>query len=149
MKTLKMSIALITASMFSFCSAQNVPQNVKDAFAKKFPTAQAVKWDKESGSEWEAEFKMNMVKYSANYSNDGMWKETEHAIKESEMPVAVKNSLNKNFAGYKVEEREISEKPSGMVYEFEVKKGSSKMEVAMNASGDVVKKEIKSKEDKD
>ncbi len=150
MKNVKVAQAMILSSaLFSFCSGQNVPQNVKNAFEKKFPTAKSVKWEKESDNEWEAEFKMNKVEYSANFGNDGMWMETEHEIAESEMPMAVKMSLNKNFRGYNVVEMEISEKASGMLYEFEVEKGSSKMEVALDASGKVVKKEMKSKEDKE
>ncbi len=151
MKTLKMvSTVVLTSVMFSFCSAQDkVPQNVKDAFAKKFPTAKSVKWDKENSNEWEAEFKMDKLEYSANFLDDGSWTETEHEVNEKDIPATVKNSLAQNFAGYKTKEMEISETVAGMMYEFEVKKGESEMEVAIDKMGNVTKKEMKNENDEE
>lgn len=148
MKTFKILFTLVAVSgMFSFCSAQDkLPQNIKDSFAKKFPMAKSVKWDMESETEWEAEFKMNKREYSANYLADGTWMETEHEIEDKDIPAAVKNSLAQSFSGYKTKEMEMSETKSGMVYEFELKKGESEMEVAIDASGKVTKKEIKSED---
>lgn len=68
----------------------NAPKNVTDAFSKKFPTAKKVKWNKENETEWEAEFKMNGEEYSANFTSEGIWKETEHEIEKSDTPSAVK-----------------------------------------------------------
>jgi len=64
---------------------QSVPEKVKSAFAGKFPNASSVKWDKENDEEWEAEFKMDGKEYSANFTVDGNWKETEYEIKKSEI----------------------------------------------------------------
>ncbi|WP_410004971.1 PepSY-like domain-containing protein [Aequorivita nionensis] len=155
MKTIKVIVAvLISSVMFSFCSAgEKVPQKVKDAFAKKFPTAKSVKWDKESANEWEAEFKMNKMEYSANFSEDGIWKETEHEISENDLPESVKKALADGFPSFKTEEMEISETTSGTVYEFEIEKDETDMEVAIDASGKITKQEMKkeesNKDDKD
>ena len=154
MKSMKVILgAFLACTMFAFASglSNDVPQKVKEAFAKKFPTAKKVKWDKESETEWEAEFKMNKTEYSANFMADGTWKETEHEIDEKEIPAIVKKALSTNFPGYETEEVEISETAQGMVYEFEIEKGETEMEVAIDASGKVVKQEVKKedKEDKD
>lgn len=155
MKTIRVLLTvLLTSGMVSFCSAaEKVPQKVKDAFAQKFPTAKSVKWDKESATEWEAEFKMNSIKYSANFSDQGIWKETEHEIAEKDLPAAVKKALTDAFPGYKTEEIEMSETASGTVYEFEIEKGETEMEVAIDASGKITKQEVKNekgdKEDND
>ncbi len=148
MKTMKVVFAvLITTIMFSFCSAgEKVPQKVKDAFTRKFPTAKSIKWDKESHNEWEAEFKMNKMEYSANFSGDGAWKETEHENTEDDLPIAVKKALADSFPGFKTEEMEMSETVSGTVYEFELEKGNTDMEVAIDPSGKVTKKELKKEE---
>lgn len=45
-----------------------------------------------------------------------------------------------NFKGYSIEEAEISETQQGMVYEFEIKKDGSEMEVALDTNGKVVSK---------
>jgi uncharacterized membrane protein YkoI len=152
MKSLKVVLAGVFAcTLFAFTttSVEKVPQKVKDAFTQKFPDAKSVKWDKESQNEWEAAFKMKRMKYSANFTNDGMWKETEHEIEEAQVPSNIKKSLMEKFKGYTIEESEISETPQGMVYEFEIKKKETEMEVALDASGKVVSTEDHDKEDKD
>lgn len=125
----------------------NVPEKVKTAFSQKFPTAKKVKWEKENETEWEAEFKMNGTKYSANFLFDGTWTETEYEIEKSAYPAAVKQTLDSEFAGYDIEEVEISETTDGKVYEFALEKDETDMEAAISPDGKVVKKEIKKDED--
>lgn len=132
---------------------KNVPEVVKNAFAQKFPQATGVKWDKENDKEWEAEFKINGKEASANYDMNGTWLETEYEISMKEVPTAVKNTLDKDFAGYKIKESEISETAKGKLYEFEIQKDDNKLEVGIDESGVIVKKEVEKKgkdgEDKD
>ncbi|WP_194852411.1 PepSY-like domain-containing protein [Nonlabens antarcticus] len=153
MKKVIIGIALVfTAIVEIACATPNkdkVPQVVKETFMKKFPTAKKVDWEKESETEWEAEFKMNKMEYSANFLEDGTWKETEHEIDISEVPQVVMASLNFNFSGYEIEEAEISETSSGSVYEFEMEKGESELEVAIDDNGKVVRKENLEEEDED
>ena len=150
MKTLKLlAIMLFSASLFAGTVKKEVPKVVKDAFAKKFPNAKSVSWDQENASEWEAEFKMDGMEYSANFDNQGTWKETEHEVKKSDVPQNVMASLKKEFSGYKIKESEISESSKGMVYEFEVKKSGEAMEVAIDKNGRIVNKESADEEDED
>jgi uncharacterized membrane protein YkoI len=131
------------------CAQSTAPTAVKKAFSQKFPTAKKAKWDKENATEWEVEFKMNGKEYSANYTSDGIWKETEYGIKKSEIPAAVKQTLANEFSGFKIEESEISETVKGKVYEFAVEKGDAEMEVAISPNGTVVKKEVKKENDEE
>jgi uncharacterized membrane protein YkoI len=135
--------ALLGSAILAFDAINDAPQKVKEAFAKKFPTVKKVKWDKENETEWEAEFKMNGMEYSANFLENGTWKETEHEIKKSAIPANIKKVLDTEFEGYKIEESEISETSKESVYEFELEKGETMMEVAINKAGAVVKKEMK------
>lgn len=121
-------------------TSKNVPTNVKTAFSKKFTKATDVKWGKEGKTEWEAEFKMDGKAYSANYDLKAEWIETEYAITANEIPAAVKTTIDKNYAGYKMKESEISETAKGKVYEFELVKGKSKVEVAFDMNGKLIKK---------
>ena len=84
------------------------------------PQVKKVKWDKESDAEWEAEFKMDGMEYSANFLEDGTWKETEHEIEQKDIPDAVRATLDNELPGYEIEEAEISETVDGLTYEFEV-----------------------------
>lgn len=147
----KISMLLVVAVFFltQACAQKaQVPVQVKQAFTQKFPTAKKAKWDKENATEWEVEFKMNHQEYSANFATDGTWKETEYEIKKSDIPTAVKQTLNTDFTGYDIEEVEVSETPEGKVYEFALEKGENDLEVAIAPDGSVVKKESK-KEDSD
>ncbi len=130
---------------FGACAQKNVPQNVEMAFKKQFPTAQKASWDKESAEEWEAEFRMNGMDYSANFSNDGKWKETEYKVKSSDLPVKVQETLKTEFGTYKIAKVEVSESPNGTVYEVELK-GENEMEVVMDENGKVIKQQMESDE---
>ncbi len=135
---------------FSACGQVQTPSEaVKTAFNQKFPNAKQVSWDMESETEWEAEFKQDGNEYSANFSSDGMWKETEHEIKKSDIPQAVKMTLENEFSEYKIEESEISETAKGTVYEFELENGETSMEVAISKDGKVMKKTMKTEDEED
>ena len=132
--------AAILISISASGQTAKVPAKVKTAFEAKFPGAQNVKWGKESSKEWEAEFKMNAKSYSANYTINGVWMESEYEISANEIPAAVTTTLEKEFPGYKLIVSEVSETAKGKVYEFDIKTGNTKKEVAVNPDGTLVKK---------
>ncbi|GBF21574.1 hypothetical protein C21_03760 [Arenibacter sp. NBRC 103722] len=132
--------AVIGSGIYAFDTNKDVPIRVKEAFAKKFPNIKKVKWEKESNSEWEGEFKIKGMEYSANFLEDGTWKETEHEIKRNAIPSNIKTILDTEFSGYKIEEAEISETQSGSVYEFELEKGELNTEITIDLKGNVISK---------
>jgi uncharacterized membrane protein YkoI len=143
MKNLIFVLSLIAFFSLNACGQtdKDVPANVKTAFLQKFPNAIKVKWDNEEQHKWEAEFKMDGKEYSANFDTTGVWKETEFEINVKEIPAAVKTTLDKEFAGYKIKESEISETPGGKVYEFELKKSGEDLEVVIDLNGKVISKD--------
>lgn len=149
---MKIITILILGMIFLFSqvyaqTSENVPAKVKTAFTEKFPDAKDVIWDKENDTEWEAEFNFNDKEYSANFSVDGTWQETEYEISESELPVAVKERLKSDFTDFDIEEIEISESTDGKVYEITLEKDETDIEVAILPNGEVVKKEMMKDED--
>lgn len=146
-KTITMLTLLVGTTLMS--CAQSTPAKVTEAFKTKFPNAKSVKWEKENDTEWEAEFKLNGVDYSANFGTDGTWKETEHKIKSKDLPQAVKNTLATEFTGYEIEDAEMVETPSFNGYEVEIEKGEETMEVVLDKSGKVIKKKIEDDENED
>ena len=127
-------------------SQKNVPENVKKEFAKKYPTAQAVKWGSEEANEWEAEFTVNGTEMSASYDNKGAWLESETEISSKDLPAAVTATLTKDFAGYKTGEMSIIEDPKTKGFVVALKKDDSSLEVVIDNSGKVIKKtELKKK----
>jgi len=152
---MKMSILIMTAALLITVNAsgqavKNVPANTKTTFSQKFPKASNAKWSKENDKEWEVEFKMDGKDFSANFNNAGAWIETEYAISTNEIPLAVKTTLDKEFAGYKIKVSELSETKDGKTFEFVIEKGESKMELAINGNGKVLNKEqLKEDDEKD
>jgi hypothetical protein len=120
-------------------SGKEVPVTVKSAFSQKFADATSVKWGKENDREWEAEFKMNGMAYSANFENSGAWIETEYKISLKEIPEAVKATLDKESAGAEVKESEVSETKEGKAYEFIIGKAVGETELVIDSSGNILK----------
>lgn len=153
----KITIVLFTSILVTTAHAQQVskiiiPQAVTNTFQKKFPKATNVKWEMEKPKNYEASFKINKTEYSALFNVLGSCLETEMEIKNSELPAAVKESLNKQFSGYKITEAEKVEKAMSAVgYEVELGKGKEILEVYLSAEGEVLSKknEASDKNDKD
>jgi uncharacterized membrane protein YkoI len=143
-KIQKLSFALVALAIMVGLSAfqkQEVPANVLSRFKKMFPSAKKIDWSKEAATEWEAEFHMNNIEYSANFSEDGSWLETEHELNEKDIPKKIIQIINNQFPGYKIEEAELSETKDGLVYEFDMEKGESELELTFSKDGTLIKKE--------
>jgi hypothetical protein len=126
-----------------------VPDAVKTAFAKKFPSVKNVEWSKENDKEFEAEFKVGSTEQSANFDTAGTWLETETKIKTSELPSAVSKAIATKYPDYKIEEAEKTEKPGNVItYEVKVEKGETSYEVLVSPDGKIIKAE-EEKEDED
>lgn len=143
---MKKLLVLIVCSIFALgVSAmsqkdEKIPAAAKTGFAAKFPTAPKIKWSVEKPGEFEADFTLNKVKTSALFDAQGTLLETEAEIKESELPQAVKTTLYKDFAGYKLDEIEkVTDQKGSVTYEMEVAKGKEKKEVRFDMAGKIVK----------
>ena len=141
-------IFLILTAILLFGSAaycqkiteDKVPANVKSAFQKKFPSASKVGYEMEK-TDYEVSFLLGGTEYSANFDKTGKWLETETELTNAQIPANVKETLNKEFAGYKIKESVKVETPDiSLMYEFDVAKGESKFEIEISAEGKLVKK---------
>ena len=77
--------------------------------------------------------------------------ETETEIKESELPQAVKATMAKDFAGYKLDEIEKATDAKGVTtFEMEATKGKDKLEISFDLNGKLIAKEpLKEGKEKD
>jgi len=133
---LALSVCLITAAS----SATEAPKSVQENFAKKFPAAKSVKWDKEGSKEYEASFVLDGVKCSANFSTDGTWLETETEIKISELPTAVTSAIKAKYADWEIKGAAKMETSKGETkFEADLKKGKKEKEVQYKADGTFIK----------
>jgi len=133
------TVYLFLFGLSSFCQVK-VPDAVKTAFNNKFPTASDVKWEKESKTELEANFKMNNTNVSANFKLDGSWVETETIIPVSELPAAVSKVVNTQYPGGNYRRAERIERPGGKImYQVNIKVNGKKKELELNEDGSTVK----------
>ena len=146
-KMKKLMLLLVCMIFFALSFAQKpnqeTPTAAKTAFATKYPKAQKVKWSVEKPGEYEVEFTINEVATSALYNATGKLLETEAEVKDSELPQAVKATIAKDFAGYKIDEIEKSTNAEGISsYEMEASKGKSKFEVSFDINGKLISKKL-------
>ncbi|WP_373513823.1 PepSY-like domain-containing protein [Persicitalea sp.] len=113
--------------------ADKVPAAVKTAFAKAYPTASDVEWEKEKNGDFEVEFEQGKVELSVVYNPLGVEQEVEQEIKISELPAAVQAALK----GKKIKEAAIIKKGGQTYYEAEV----GGKDLIFDASGKPVKME--------
>lgn len=112
------------------------PAAVEKAFKTKFPDALAVKWEKESKTEYEASFTWKGKKSSASYTPAGEWIESEIAIDEAELPAAVKAAFAKQQPGVKATTvYRIESAKKEVYYEIEYTVKGKTKELKFDANG--------------
>ena len=145
MKNLFIFSMLVAAVSVGANGQVNVPEAAKTALAKKFPTAQTVKWGEEKEGKpavvvYEAEFKLNGKDASANFNAKGEWQETELTLAKTDVPAEVLKTIESQFAGYKTGEMVSVDTPKGKSFEFLLSKDKAKIEVVIDPQGKVIKK---------
>ena len=146
---------VLLIGMFSISMATNnteIPKAVKEAFSKKYPTAEKVEWDdaESDAAEYEVEFKLKGNKSTAKFKADGSWLETETKIKKSDLPQAVKTAITAQFTGYDLDEVELVETPElAMAYEVKLKdeKNDSEVKAIFSADGKLLSQKVKNGEE--
>ena len=148
-KSILVTLSLVVVS-FSFAQKGHkteIPAPVKTAFAKQFPQAKGVKWEKEDGN-FEAEFDLNKVEQSAVFDAQGNLVETEMEIKASDVPKAAMDYAKTHYPGKKIKEMARITDAKGVVsYELEIDGKDLMFDKAGNFATE--KKETEDKKDND
>ena len=141
MNKLTITVFGLALLLLHACDAdKKVPEKVKTSFEQKFPDAKNVEWAMENDTEWEAEFTMNGVEYSSNFTVDGEWTETEFEMKISELPEAVQIVIGSDYSDYNIDGIESSETKEGKIYEIALEKGESNVELSISEEGVIINK---------
>lgn len=131
----------------------SVPDAVASAFQQKFPSAQIIAWEEEEKGIYEVDFKQNKQKHSASFDASGKWLSTETGIKKSALPDVVRQSINKTFSGYELDEAEKVETPDGLAFEVELEKEEGNKEIELealfSADGKLLKQSTEDDRDED
>lgn len=105
-KIFRLTLIIVLAAFANSGTAQitKVPQAAKDNFAKQYPDAEKEKWYNDIISATVL-FEINGESMNAEYSNNGIWKNTEKTIIYDKLPGAVVDGFKKS----KYAERTVSE----------------------------------------
>lgn len=101
MKNNLLFVAAVLLAAPAFAQKESVPAVVKAEFAKRYPGAQRVKWEKEE-TNFEAEFRLGNEEMSAVFDAKGNQLEAEKEIQVSQLPDAVQAYLKRE--GKKIKE---------------------------------------------
>jgi hypothetical protein len=126
MKYIKTTLLVVAAAAGIYTvsaqtiAAAKVPQAVKSAFMKAFPTVAKVKWEKEKGN-YEAGFMHQKQEMSAVFTAAGSMLESETEINTTALPAAVPAYIKEHYKGKTIKEAAKITKTGGEVnYEAEV-----------------------------
>lgn len=115
-------------------------KEVEIAFNSRFPNAVKVKWEKENDQEYEANFILNGINYSANFSNNGAWLETESPMAFEKLPLKVQTNFKREHKDLKIKAVDKIEASNGEVqYEIEARKGLTTIDYVYNSEGKLIK----------
>jgi len=114
---------------------EEIPKEVKKAFAKDYPNAKNVKWDMED-EDFEASFVVKKVNISVIYDEEAELKETETEISTSALPENVLKYISENYKDYKITgAAKIVDEEDILTYEAEITKGKKKQDLTFNKDG--------------
>ena len=127
MKKLMLSAILLAGTLTGIAMAQDlkekdVPAAVKSAFAKKYPDAQKVSWEKEKGN-YEANWGGKSGEdNSAMFSPSANFLELVQAIPVSQLPSSVAPYIKQHYKGAKIKEAgKVTDASGKHMFEAEIK----------------------------
>ncbi|HNP21321.1 MAG TPA: PepSY-like domain-containing protein [Panacibacter sp.] len=135
---------LLLSTVATQAQLRKIPAEVTDAFKTRYPHAEKVSW-KDKISSFGAEFILNGVEMSADFSSKGEWEKTEKNLKFENLPGEVVDGFAKSK--YSDWEKgsivEIDENSQSLVYRIFVKKSAvSKKYLYFDAKGKLQKESI-------
>ncbi|WP_142784322.1 PepSY-like domain-containing protein [Changchengzhania lutea] len=141
MKNLSIVFALVFMALTFSCN-QNVngqaPEAVKKSFQAKYPGENDPDWEKDSNGNYESHFKIDGIKYRADFKPDGMWIETESSIEKKDLPKAIREKIENDYEGEITEIEKVDHHSKGIFYDVEFKQKGKNKDIEFKADGSVI-----------
>ena len=139
MKILVIKFLLATALTLSSFANFVAPETVVDAFRQQYPDAPEPTWEVDTNGSYEANFRVNGIKYRADFTKEGIWTETENNIDFNELPPDVRSAYLLKYSSEDFRDAEaVDSATQGLFYEIEIVSGTSKIDVMFDAKGKVL-----------
>jgi len=128
--------------LFISCNSvaqEEVPESVRKNFQEKYPGENDPDWRLDKNNNFESHFKIDGIKYRADFSPDGHWIETETNIKKKNLPKPIKKILKKKYDDNKIYEIEkVEHFLKGTFYDVELKIDGHKKDIEFKADGTII-----------
>lgn len=143
MKLILIPIAVLTLMSCSLSpgndiAEKDVPSVVKNSFAQEYPEAVDVEWEKHKEN-FEVDFEVENVDYSALYSNDGKVLMKKQEIPVDALPATITNKLKETYADLKAEDAEKIEKDGKTYYQVDLEGGMTDKNEIFSEAGEIAK----------
>lgn len=129
--------------LYSILTSQaQTPASVAAAFKEKYKDVKNVKWNAGDNNTYEADFESDSIAYTATFTDDGKWIQTESSIDSEDLPQVIKDALSKQYDSYLVSDAElIDSNDQGRMYSVHIERGDETTMVLLNEDGKIIKNE--------
>ena len=138
------SFTFLTFAQEQAVKAKDVPKPVLDAFRKSYPHAQIKGYSKEKEKgvlTYEIESTEGKTHRDVTYTAEGTLVSAEESMKSSDLPEAVKTTIQKEYPAYSISRCEKISADSTIQFEVVVKKEKKQIELVLDQQGKIVEKE--------
>ena len=128
------SLGLSAAACSQRLTAKDTPALVQNSVKARFPYATEVEWEKKKDL-FEAEFIQGQQEHSVLLDVTGTIRMIKQDIAATELPAAIAQVLEKNYAAYTLDDSERIEKEGEVFYQVELEKGIREQHLVFGANG--------------
>jgi len=114
------------------------PEAVKQTFKAKYPGENDPDWHVDSNGNYESHFKIDGIKYRADFKPNGSWIETESSIDKKDLPKAIRDKIENDFDGDISEIEKVDHYAKGVFYDVEFKQKGKNKDVEFKADGTII-----------
>ncbi|WP_027077492.1 PepSY-like domain-containing protein [Maribacter antarcticus] len=133
---------LLIGLMFCACKQKTVPKEIQIKISKIEPLARNIEWSLKKDL-YRLHYTLNNHNYTSYFDKDGNWLETESEIDESDLPIAISNTLTEKLNDYSIIDIELVKTvDTKILYEIDLKKGDKIYDILFNESGKILRKKI-------
>ena len=116
--------------------SREVPSAVINTIKAKFPNTTRLEWEKK-GDLFEAEFHVNNIDHKALLEPSGKLLVYKRDIRAADLPRAVKNTIRKQYANFRIDDVEKLEKEGAVFYQVELDGEPHDQKLVISADGKV------------
>lgn len=141
---MKKQVLFLSSLVMFLLACQNTsnaqaPEAVKKTFQNMYPGENDPDWHKDSNGNFESHFKIDGIKYRADFSPNGKWIETENDVDVKDLPKAIKDAIKSKYDSEDITEIEkVNHHSKGVFYDVEFKKKGKNMDVEFKVDGTII-----------